>query len=99
MGRSTPSIEILTPDGQLIPSNRPPGHPHQYVFAGGMSIFNSGPHEQTGWPFVCMRGSRQFHTHSGHRNDHWDNYRNQSGNGLLGLAEQLWRVWMRAAGQ
>jgi hypothetical protein len=92
-----PSIEILASDGQPIPSNRGPNHPYEYVFAGGMSIYNSGPHEQTGRPFICMRGSRQFHTHSGHRAEVWDNYRGQSGNDLLGLLEQLWRVWKRAA--
>lgn len=94
-----PSIEILTADGQFIPSRREPGNPHEYVFAGGMSIFNSGPHEQHPWPFICMRGSRDYHNHSSHRTDSWDNYRDHSGNGLLGLLEQLWRVWKRAASQ
>lgn len=94
-----PLIEIMTAGGQVIPSQRPAGHPHEYVFAGGMSIFNSGPHERTGRPFICMRGSREYHNHSGHRTDHWDNHRGQSGNSLLGLVEQLWRVWKRAAGQ
>ncbi|WP_026221504.1 putative metal-binding protein [Ancylobacter sp. FA202] len=94
-----PAIEILTADGQHIPSTREPGSPYEYVFTGSMSIFNSGPHEQHTRPFICMRGSRDYHNHSGHSADHWDNYRGQSGNGLLGLLEQLWRVWKRAADQ
>lgn len=92
-----PSIEILTADGQHIPSHRGPGHLHEYVFTGGQGIYNSGPGEQAPRPFICMRGSREFHLHSGHRAEHWDNYRGQSGNDLLGLMEQLWRVWKRAA--
>lgn len=94
-----PLIEILAADGQPIPSHRRPGHPHEYLFAGGLSIFNSGPHERHQRPFICMRGSRDYHNHPSHRTDHWDNYRGQSGNSLLGLLEQLWRVWTRAAGQ
>lgn len=92
-----PSIEILTEGGEPIPSFRDPSHAHDYVFAGGLSIYNSGPHEQTGRPFICMRGSREFHIHSGHRNEVWDNYRGRSGNDLLGLLDQLWRVWKKAA--
>jgi len=92
-----PSIELLTSDGAHIPTNRDPGLPHEYVFAGGGSIFNSGPHPSTGRPFICMRGSREFHTHSSHCAEVWDNYRGRSGNDLLGLLDQLWRVWTRAA--
>lgn len=60
------------------------------------SIFNGSPHPDTGRPFVCMRGAREFHTHPSHLSEHWENYRGQSGNDLLGLLAQLWRAWKGA---
>ncbi len=92
-----PSIELLTADGAYIPPSLPADHPYSYVFTGGSSIFNSGPHPNTNRPFICMRGSLEFHTHSSHLQESWDNYRRVSGNDLLGLLEQLWQVWKRAA--
>lgn len=87
-----PSIALLMPDGRPIPANYndPVYGP---LFARSNSVLNASPHELTGQPFVCMRGSREFHTHSSHRSESWDNYRNQSGNDLIGLVVQLHRVW------
>lgn len=90
-----PAIELLAADGTPIPANTGPGHPLHYIFANG--LFNASPHRFTHRPFVCMRGSREFHTHENHLGEAWDNYRGQSGNDLLGLLDQLWRVWKRAA--
>lgn len=89
-----PSIALLRPDGQPIPAsyNDPVYGP---MFAWSGSVFNAGPHDVNGGAFVCMRGSREYHTHGGHRTDSWDNYRNQSGNDLIGLVAQLYRVWKR----
>jgi hypothetical protein len=93
-----PSIELLDEAGAHLPTPCPAGHPHHYVFANSGSVFNTGPHSATtARPFVCMRGSREYHTHDGHRTDSWDNYRGKSGNDLLGLVDQLWKVWKRAA--
>ncbi|MBY5667383.1 hypothetical protein HFO33_34265 [Rhizobium leguminosarum] len=83
-----PSIEILNEDG-TAPSEIPPN-------AG--SVFHGGPHQDTGKMFVCMRGSREFHTHPSHVHEHWSNYRGTSGMGILGIALQLWRTWKRAVG-
>ncbi len=66
------------------------------MFDRGGSVFNPSAHTQTGQPFVCMRGSREFHTHEGHRGETWDGYRGLSGNDLLGLLDQLSQVWRRA---
>jgi hypothetical protein len=87
-----PSIALLTPGGQPIPAknNDPVYGP---LFARSSSVFNAGPHDNTSQAFVCMRGSREYHTHAGHRTDSWDNYRNKSGNDLIGLVAQLHRVW------
>lgn len=87
-----PSIALLTPAGTPLQAggNDPVYGP---MFARSNSVFNAGAHETTQKPFVCMRGSREFHTHSGHRAEAWENYRDQSGNDLVGLVVQLSRVW------
>jgi hypothetical protein len=38
---------------------------------GKSSIFNGSPHPTTGKPFICMRGTREYHTHSSHIGDLW----------------------------
>ena len=80
-----PSIRLLSIEGA----------PLRTVPNDGRSIFNPGPHPTTGLPFICMRGSREYHTHYSHTNDPWDNYRGQSGTDLLGILKQLHRVWRR----
>jgi hypothetical protein len=77
-----PSIEILNPEGTTWNKPMPPGN-----------VFNAGHHPATNRPFICMRGSREYHTHPGHVNDAWDNYRNQSGMTLLGILQQLVGFW------
>jgi Predicted metal binding domain len=62
------------------------------------SVFNPGPHPTVGYPFVCMRGVREYHTHFSHVNDYWDNYRGQPGMDLGGIVQQLWRAWKKAVG-
>lgn len=77
-----PSIEILNPDGSLWPAPLPVG-----------GIFHNGPHPTTGKPFVCMRGSREFHNHPNHLSEKWDTYRPQEGMNLLGIMQQLVNYW------
>ena len=40
---------------------------------GVWSVGNS--HPITGKPFLCLRGIREYHTHSSHLDDHWSNYK------------------------
>ena len=80
-----PSIALLDKAGGFLAA-APPHH-------GG--VFNAGPHPATGRPFVCMRGAREYHTHSSHVSDFWSNYRGRSGMDLLGILGQLWRAWKR----
>lgn len=60
----------------------------------GSSLFNNGPHPATGRPFVCMIGTREYHTHPSHLNDSWDNYKKKFT--LGGLLTQLWNGWLKA---
>lgn len=38
---------------------------------------NMSPHPITGGAFICAPGAREYHTHSSHTNDLWENYRNR----------------------
>lgn len=82
-----PSIALLDVDGDHL-DNAP---------SNSNSVFNVGPHPDTGHIFVCMRGSREYHTHPGHLADRWENYRGLPGMDLGGILFQLWRVWRRSA--
>lgn len=83
-----PSIELLDKDGKYLTAAPP----------NVGSVFNAGPHPNTGSPFVCMRGAREYHTHTSHTTDLWDNYRGTAGMDLGGIVFQLWRAWKRSVG-
>lgn len=76
-----PSIELLNPDGSPLTGPMPGG------------IFHQGPHPTAGRPFICMRGSLEFHTHSSHLNESWAQYRGQDGMGLIGIMMQIADTW------
>ena len=76
-----PSIELLNPDGSPLPAPIPGG------------VFHPGPHPNTGRPFICMRGSLEFHTHPSHLNESWAQYRGQDGMGLIGILMQIADAW------
>lgn len=80
-----PAIDLLNPDGSFL------APPH---FG---DIIHDGPHPNTGRPFVCMRGTREYHTHGSHLNDLWDNYRGQDGMNIPGIAMQIAHGWRRLA--
>jgi hypothetical protein len=81
-----PSIQFLSPDGEPLSSlKRDPA-----------GIINTSPHPSTGFPFVCTIGSREYHTHSSHINDHWSNYKGESGFDLGGIVTKLWRAWKKS---
>jgi len=79
-----PSIELLNEDGTYPPA-----------IAGGGGQFNLSAHPMTNRYFVCMVGSREYHMHSSHVSDLWENYRNKSGYDLHGIVFQLWRAWSK----
>lgn len=85
-----PAIELLREDGSVV---RPESVEDGRMFSLGKSIFNPSAHPITGKPFVCMRGSREFHAHTSHLGEVWDSFRGRSGNDLLGLLVQLWNTW------
>lgn len=62
-----PSIELFDWEGRLLTGEQMPKPPAD----GKGSIFNGSPHTTTGNPFICMRGTREYHTHSSHVGDLW----------------------------
>jgi hypothetical protein len=83
-----PSIELLDSSGAHLGSAPP----------NVGNVFNGGAHPSTGRPFVCMRGAREYHIHSSHTSDLWDNYRGASGMDLAGILLQLWKAWKKSVG-
>lgn len=81
-----PSVRLLSAPGQLLAA----------VLRDPAGIFNAGPHPQTGAPFICMRGSCEYHTHPSHVNDDWSHCRGHSGYDLGGILTQIWRAWKKA---
>jgi hypothetical protein len=43
-----------------------------------------------------MAGVREYHTHSSHVSDAWENYKTKSGYDLGGVITQVWRAWQQA---
>jgi len=80
-----PSIILLNADGS-----------HMISFqVGATGVFNPSKHPATGRPFVCMRGSREYHTHPSHINDPWEPLRHLSAYSLGGILHQLSRAWRK----
>jgi hypothetical protein len=77
------SIELLNPKGEYVAAvEQDPG-----------GVFNSSAHPVTGRPFICMRGSREYHVHPSHINDRWETIRDQFTLGYV--LTQVWRAWKR----
>ena len=73
----------LPPSIALLNSD---GAPFSGPLPGG--IFHGGR-------FICMRGSREYHNHPNHRNDNWENYRDQDGMNIFGIFMQIRSEWLR----
>lgn len=82
-----PSVELLAPDGTFLPSGQ------STLLPGG--VLNHNCHRNTNRPFVCTAGTREYHTHESHLNDHWENYRQREGMSLLFILSQIWSAWLR----
>jgi putative metal binding uncharacterized protein len=82
-----PSIALLDREGEfLINIPRDPA-----------GVFNPSVHPATGRPFICMRGSLEYHIHPSHVNDPWELLRGKSAYDLGGILTQVWRAWRKAS--
>jgi hypothetical protein len=83
-----PSVELRDSEGNyLIPERIP---------RNSGNIFHSDLHHATKRPFVCMTGAREYHTHSSHVGDSWDNYKRKEAYTLGGITTQLWYAWLKS---
>lgn len=82
-----PSVALLKTDGTDVDAAPPGG-----------AVFHPGHHPGTNRYFVCMRGTREYHTHPSHVQEQWAQYRETSGNDLIGIVGQLYRAWKKAVG-
>lgn len=78
------SIEILGSEGNIL---------SQTDFPKGQGMFNSSPHPRTQKPFICSPGSLEYHQHSSHINDRWENYKTKAGYDLGGILTRIWNGW------
>ena len=81
-----PAVELLEQDGTALVS----------VPQGPTGVFNGSAHPITGKPFICMIGSREYHTHSSHTADLWDNYKDKSGYDLGDILGQIHSAWLKS---
>lgn len=84
-----PSIVLLRPHGERITQLLPPKS------GGATGVFNQGPHPCAHAPFICMRGSREYHIHPSHTADLWDNIKGTAEFNLGGIVTQIWRAWQK----
>jgi hypothetical protein len=83
-----PSITLQSADGRNLTT----------LPANSTNVFNSSAHPSTGRPFICMRGAREYHTHSSHLNDSWENVRHLPAFQIFNILGQVWNAWQKGAG-
>jgi hypothetical protein len=83
-----PSITLRSDSGSLL----------QVLPPNPTGIFHPGPHPSTGLPFICMRGSREYHRHTSHLTDPWEPLRTSSSYTLGGILTQIWNAWQKGTG-
>ena len=79
-----PSILVLDREGKIM---------DQKLFPKGHGLFNGSSHPKTGQPFICSPGALEYHQHSSHLNDIWENYKTKSGYDLGGILTRIWNAW------
>ncbi len=83
-----PAISLHAADGSLLTA--PMSNPS--------NVFHPGPHPTTQKLFICMRGSREYHTHPSHLGDPWDALKGRSSYTLGGILTQIWNAWQKGTG-
>jgi hypothetical protein len=80
-----PSIELLSESGEFLTTRTIPV---------GSGVINAGQHPVTQRPFICTPGSLEYHTHSSHIGDGWDNYKGKSSFSLGEILTQVYSAWL-----
>lgn len=81
-----PSVTLHTWDGGEL-TQMPPS---------STNIFHPGRHPVTGKFFVCMKGTREYHTHPNHLTDSWASMRALAAYRLGEIVTQIWNGWIKS---
>lgn len=81
-----PSVELLQWDGSELTAMPP----------SSTNIFHPGRHPVTQKFFVCMVGTREYHTHPNHVTDHWHKYSQMPEYRLGEIVSQIWNAWRKS---
>jgi len=83
-----PEISLHNADGTPLttPLSNPTG------------VFNGSQHPVANRQFICMRGSREYHTHPSHVGDPWESLRGSSNYTIGGILTQIWNAWLKGTG-
>jgi hypothetical protein len=77
-----PSLTLFDPDTKAeLPWDKWP--------QGGWTVGN--PHPVTKKPFLCLPGIREYHIHSSHVSDLWDNYKAKGSYTLAFIVDRVWQ--------
>lgn len=83
-----PSITLHAADGSLLTA----------ALSNPTGVFHPAPHPITNRLFICMRGSREYHTHPSHVSDPWEKHKGTSSYDLGGILTQVWHAWLKGTG-
>lgn len=99
-GRTPLRVQLNCPNWNQLPPSiallGPNGTPLSAIPQGPGGVLNTSAHPTTGRPFICMRGSLEYHTHPSHTSDPWEQLRGKSAYDLGGILTQVWRAWTKA---
>jgi hypothetical protein len=72
------------------------GEPLKTVKGDPKGVINVNAHPITGLPFICSIGSREYHTHSSHTSDLWENYKDKPGFDIGSIVTKVWNAWKKS---
>ncbi len=52
-------------------------------------------HPRTGLPFLCVPGTREYHTHPQHTGDAWLLHRNEREGSIVTISDRIWHTMVR----
>lgn len=80
--QTAPSLELFDPDQD----GRPPLPWEKWPRKGWAA---GATHPGTRRPFLCLPGIREYHTHSSHKNDHWEPLAGRDSYSMLNLIHRV----------
>ena len=87
-----PSVEFIDPITRVF---APPVVQALVETEGGAQNLLVGGHPDTGRPFLCIPGVRQYHSHPQHTGDSWLLRRQPRGGTLALIRERIWQTMAR----